>query len=61
MPEKKCIEQDDGILVIPTSIGLPPKLEAKEIYSEEYLIQATTLSSLASMSGCCQVIIPSLS
>ncbi|KAL8474686.1 hypothetical protein ACS0TY_031215 [Phlomoides rotata] len=50
--------KDDGILVIPTSFDLPPKLNAKEIYSEEYLIRATTLSSLASMSGCCQVAVP---
>ncbi|XP_057767406.1 outer envelope protein 64, chloroplastic [Salvia miltiorrhiza] len=50
--------KDDGILVIPTAPGPPPKLEAKENFSKEYLIQATTLSSLASMSGCCQVAVP---
>lgn len=61
MPKNNSVIQDDGILVIPTSINLPPKLESKEIYSEEYMIQATTLSSLATMSGCCQVIILSLS
>ncbi|KAH6763413.1 translocon at the outer membrane of chloroplasts 64-III [Perilla frutescens var. hirtella] len=50
--------KDDGILVIPTATDPPPKLEAKEIFSEEYLIQASTLSSVASLSGCCQVAVP---
>ncbi|XP_047950087.1 outer envelope protein 64, chloroplastic-like [Salvia hispanica] len=49
--------KDDGILVIPTAPG-PAKLESKESHSKEYLIQATTLSSLATMSGCCQVAVP---
>ncbi|XP_047954594.1 outer envelope protein 64, chloroplastic-like isoform X1 [Salvia hispanica] len=53
-----ALVKDDGILVIPTALGPPPKLEAKENYSKEYLIQATTLSSVASMSGCCQVAVP---
>lgn len=47
--------QDDGILVIPTVANPPPKLGSKEISSEDYLIRASTLMSLASMSGCCQV------
>ncbi|KAK4486121.1 hypothetical protein RD792_008789 [Penstemon davidsonii] len=50
--------KDDGILVIPTFVDPPPKLGAKEILSEDYLIRTSTLSSLASMSGCCQVAIP---
>ncbi|XP_073015291.1 translocon at the outer membrane of chloroplasts 64-like isoform X1 [Primulina eburnea] len=50
--------KDEGILVIPTTIDPPTKLGAKEIMSEDYLIQTSTLSSLASMSGCCQVAIP---
>ncbi|XP_073035137.1 LOW QUALITY PROTEIN: translocon at the outer membrane of chloroplasts 64-like [Primulina eburnea] len=50
--------KDEGILVIPTTIDPPTKLGAKEIMTEEYLIQTSTLSSLASMSGCCQVAIP---
>ncbi|XP_042002419.1 outer envelope protein 64, chloroplastic-like [Salvia splendens] len=53
-----ALVKDDGILVIPTAPGPPPKLEARESYSKEYLIQATTLSSVASMSGCCQVAVP---
>ncbi|WVZ60231.1 hypothetical protein U9M48_010282 [Paspalum notatum var. saurae] len=50
--------KDDGILVIPTSLGCPPKLNAKELSSESYNAQTLYLSSLASMSGCCQVSIP---
>ncbi|CAA3029490.1 outer envelope 64, chloroplastic [Olea europaea subsp. europaea] len=48
----------DGILVIPTSAYPPPKFGAKEILSEDYLIKTSALSSLACMSGCCQVAIP---
>ncbi|KAG8388037.1 hypothetical protein BUALT_Bualt02G0083500 [Buddleja alternifolia] len=50
--------KDDGILVIPTFADPPPKLGAKENFSEENLIRTSTLSSLASMSGCCQVALP---
>ncbi|KAF8681938.1 hypothetical protein HU200_045391 [Digitaria exilis] len=50
--------KDDGILVIPTALGCPPKLNAKELSSESYNSQTLCLSSLASMSGCCQVSIP---
>ncbi|KAK6127629.1 hypothetical protein DH2020_038608 [Rehmannia glutinosa] len=50
--------KDDGILVLPTSSDPPAKLGAKEIFSEEYLIRTSSLSSLASMSGCCQVALP---
>ncbi|EPS58820.1 hypothetical protein M569_15994, partial [Genlisea aurea] len=46
--------KDDGVLAIPTC-DPPPKLGAKEIYTEEYLIRTSTFSSLASLSGCCQV------
>ncbi|KAK3146330.1 hypothetical protein QOZ80_3BG0264720 [Eleusine coracana subsp. coracana] len=50
--------KDDGILVIPTALGSPPKLNAKELSSENYNSQTSCLSSIASMSGCCQVSIP---
>lgn len=50
--------KDDGILVIPTALGCPPKLNAKELSSESYNSQTLCLMSLASMSGCCQVSIP---
>ncbi|KAL6552476.1 Translocon at the outer membrane of chloroplasts 64 [Orobanche hederae] len=56
--ESGILPKDDGILVIPTSLDPPAKLGAKEIFSEEYLTRASTLSSLASMSGCCQVALP---
>uniref|UniRef100_A0A804P8S2 Amidase domain-containing protein n=1 Tax=Zea mays TaxID=4577 RepID=A0A804P8S2_MAIZE len=49
---------DDGILVIPTALGCPPKLNAKQLSSEIYNSQTLRLLSLASMSGCCQVSIP---
>lgn len=50
--------KEDGILVIPTVSGPPPKLGAKEISLEDYLMRAFTLTSLASLSGCCQVTVP---
>ncbi|KAA8541355.1 hypothetical protein F0562_025326 [Nyssa sinensis] len=50
--------KDDRILVIPTIADPPPKLGGKEILSEDYLIRAFSLLSLASMSGCCQVTVP---
>lgn len=48
-------EQDDGVLVIPTTSEPPPKLGAKEILTEDYQMSTSTLTSLVSMSGCCQV------
>ncbi|OVA01707.1 Amidase [Macleaya cordata] len=50
--------KDDGILVIPTIADLPPKVGAKEILLEDYQSRASSLLSIASMSGCCQVSIP---
>uniref|UniRef100_A0A5B7B3V0 Amidase domain-containing protein n=1 Tax=Davidia involucrata TaxID=16924 RepID=A0A5B7B3V0_DAVIN len=50
--------KDDRILVIPTIADPPPKLGGEEISSEDYLIRAFSLLSLASMSGCCQVTVP---
>ncbi|KAF2309109.1 hypothetical protein GH714_000565 [Hevea brasiliensis] len=50
--------KDDGILVIPTTAYLPPKLGAKEMLSEDYQIRSFSLLSIASLSGCCQVTIP---
>ncbi|CAN4086608.1 unnamed protein product [Withania somnifera] len=48
----------DGILVIPTVAEPPPKIGAKEIRSEDYQIRSFSFSSIASMSGGCQVCIP---
>ncbi|KAL0743438.1 hypothetical protein Bca4012_084951 [Brassica carinata] len=50
--------KDDGILVIPTMPTLPPKLGSKEIISEDYQNRASSLLSIASISGCCQVTVP---
>ncbi|KAF5734563.1 Toc64 family protein [Tripterygium wilfordii] len=50
--------KDDGILVIPTTAYLPPKLGAKEILSDDYQNCAFSLLSIASLSGCCQVTVP---
>ncbi|CAI9113682.1 OLC1v1014331C1 [Oldenlandia corymbosa var. corymbosa] len=50
--------KDDGILVIPTTSEPPPKAGAKEVLSEDYQLRTLTLTSLASMSGCCQVVVP---
>ncbi|KAK0587435.1 hypothetical protein LWI29_022778 [Acer saccharum] len=50
--------KDDGLLVIPTTGYLPPKLGGKELLSEDYQNCSFTLSSIASISGCCQVTVP---
>ncbi|CAN4088737.1 unnamed protein product [Withania somnifera] len=50
--------KDDGILVIPTVAEPPPKIGAKEIQSEDYQIRSFSFSSIASMSGGCQVCVP---
>ncbi|KAL0816600.1 hypothetical protein Bca101_073044 [Brassica carinata] len=50
--------KDDSILVIPTMPTLPPKLGSKEIISEDYQNRASSLLSVASISGCCQVTVP---
>ncbi|XP_044373339.1 outer envelope protein 64, chloroplastic isoform X1 [Triticum aestivum] len=50
--------KDDGILVIPTALGCPPKLNARELSSTSYNAETLCLQSLSSMSGCCQVTVP---
>ncbi|KAI3517872.1 hypothetical protein L1887_17093 [Cichorium endivia] len=50
--------KDDGVLVIPTVSSPPPKLGAKEVSSEDYLMSEFSLTGIASMSGCCQVAVP---
>ncbi|CAN0902269.1 Translocon at the outer membrane of chloroplasts 64 [Linum grandiflorum] len=50
--------KNDGILVIPTTANVPPKLNAKEMFLEDYKLRSFSLLSLASLSGCCQVTIP---
>ena len=43
--------------MIPTIADPPPKLGGKEILSEDYKCRACSLLSIASISGCCQVIL----
>ncbi|KAE8716774.1 Outer envelope protein 64 [Hibiscus syriacus] len=50
--------KDDGILVIPTIADPPLKLNSKKGYSTEFHDRASTLLSIASMSGGCQVSVP---
>nr|GMD33925.1 outer envelope protein 64, chloroplastic [Ipomoea batatas] len=50
--------KDDGILVIPTVADPPPKLGASEIQSQDYQIRTCSFSTIASLSGCCQVSVP---
>ncbi|KAJ6818093.1 outer envelope protein 64, chloroplastic [Iris pallida] len=50
--------KEDGILVLPTVLGPPPKLNAKEVLSDEYQTRILCLTAVASMSGCCQATVP---
>ncbi|XP_011002073.1 PREDICTED: outer envelope protein 64, mitochondrial [Populus euphratica] len=50
--------KDNGILVIPTVADPPSKLNSKKQDTVESHNRALILSSIASMSGCCQVTIP---
>ncbi|KAE8009131.1 hypothetical protein FH972_005584 [Carpinus fangiana] len=50
--------KDDGILVVPTVADPPLKPNVKKQLSAEFHDRAFALSSIASMSGCCQVTIP---
>ncbi|KAH9697837.1 Outer envelope protein 64 [Citrus sinensis] len=50
--------KDDKILVIPTVSDPPLKLNTKKTYSAEFHDRTLVLSSIGSMSGCCQVAIP---
>ncbi|KAJ0077927.1 hypothetical protein Patl1_36983 [Pistacia atlantica] len=54
----RSLLKDDGILVIPAVADHPLKLNTKKGYSTEFHSRACVLSSIASMSGCCQVAIP---
>ncbi|KAI4319227.1 hypothetical protein MLD38_032854 [Melastoma candidum] len=50
--------KDDGILVIPTVADPPPKVGSKELHSEDFKGRASSLLSIASVSGCCQATLP---
>ncbi|XP_061365456.1 outer envelope protein 64, mitochondrial [Gastrolobium bilobum] len=53
-----CLLKDDGILVIPTVADNPLKLHTEKGFSSEFHDRTFALSSIASISGCCQVAIP---
>lgn len=48
----------DGILVMPTTPGVAPKLQFRGSLLEDFRNRAFTLLSVAGASGCCQVSIP---
>ncbi|KAK1287724.1 hypothetical protein QJS10_CPB19g00894 [Acorus calamus] len=50
--------KNDGILVLPTVAGPPPKLGSKEILSDDYQTRTYSLLAVAGLSGCCQVNVP---
>lgn len=50
------ILKDDGILVIPTITDPPSKLSSKKGLSMEVHDRAFAMLSIASFSGCCQVL-----
>lgn len=50
--------KDDGILVLPTCIDIPPKLGGKDLLTEDYQNRLYSLLCIASMSGCCQMTVP---
>ncbi|KAL2937307.1 Outer envelope protein 64 mitochondrial [Bienertia sinuspersici] len=50
--------KEDGILVLPTVADLPIKRNSTKGLSAEFYDSALLLSSISSMSGCCQVTVP---
>ncbi|GAB2292008.1 hypothetical protein Dimus_026256 [Dionaea muscipula] len=50
--------KDDGLLVLPTVADSPLKRDSKKSLSSEFFDRAVVLSSISSMSGCCQVTVP---
>lgn len=55
LPHVLFLLQEDGILVIPTVADPPLKVNSKKGLLTEFHDRAFALSSIASMSGCCQV------
>ncbi|KAJ6803318.1 rop guanine nucleotide exchange factor 7-like [Iris pallida] len=55
---REDLHLDDGILVLPTVLGPLPKLNAKELLSDEYQTRILCLTAVVCVSGCCQVTIP---
>lgn len=53
----RCIfPQEDGILVLPSIADPPLKRNSRKSLLAEFYDRALVLSSISSMSGCCQVI-----
>ncbi|GMH03011.1 hypothetical protein Nepgr_004850 [Nepenthes gracilis] len=50
--------KDDGILVFPTTADPPLKRDMRKGLPSEFYDRALVLSSISSMSGCCQVTVP---
>ncbi|XP_010690507.2 outer envelope protein 64, mitochondrial isoform X1 [Beta vulgaris subsp. vulgaris] len=50
--------KEDGILVLPTIVDHPIKRNSRKGLSAEFYDRALVLSSISSMSGCCQVTVP---
>ncbi|XP_022141957.1 outer envelope protein 64, mitochondrial [Momordica charantia] len=50
--------KDDGILVIPTIADPPQKFSSKKGISSEFRDRIFALTSISSMSGCCEVAVP---
>ncbi|XP_047066939.1 amidase 1-like [Lolium rigidum] len=50
--------EDDGILVIPTVPGAPPRLRMEAAMLEDFRAKAFSLLSIAGLSGFCQISIP---
>jgi len=53
-----ALVKDDGILVIPTVPGSPPKLHMEAAALENFRARAFSLLSIAGLSGFCQLSIP---
>lgn len=50
--------KNDALLVVPAVPSVPPKLAAISDELEIFEYRAHTLMSIATLSGCCQVVIP---
>ncbi|GAB2270070.1 hypothetical protein Dimus_004983 [Dionaea muscipula] len=54
----RTLLKDDGLLVIPTVADSPLKRDPEKGSSSEFFDRAVILSSISSMSGCCQATVP---
>lgn len=49
--------QDDAVLLVPALPSLPPKLDAPANELEHFEYETHALMSIATLSGCCQVLV----